>query len=184
MSSHVSFHISHDKAIEAIVWLAKNKPGIDIYHVSKILFYADKLHLNQYGRPILGDTYIKMPYGPAPSTVLDLIKGQEYLLSPNQLEEMARAVTVTEDNFSSITAKREPELDYFSVSDLKCLQASFDENSDLSFDDLFKATHNEKCYQKSNDGQPIDYALIIDDDNPNREGLLEHIEELSSYVQV
>jgi hypothetical protein len=27
--------------------LANRKPGIDIYHVAKVLFYADKMHINK-----------------------------------------------------------------------------------------------------------------------------------------
>ena len=65
----VRYEISYDKAIEVLVWLANTKPGIDIYHVCKVLFYADKSHINKYLRPIIGDYYIKMDYGPVPSGV-------------------------------------------------------------------------------------------------------------------
>ena len=76
----IRFKISYDKAIEVLVWLAKMKPGIDIYHIAKVLFYADKMHINKYARPVIGDSYIKMPYGPVPSGVSDLIKRNPLIL--------------------------------------------------------------------------------------------------------
>jgi hypothetical protein len=39
------------KALEVILWLATECPGIDVYHVVKCAYYADKRHLNLYGRP-------------------------------------------------------------------------------------------------------------------------------------
>lgn len=181
----MSFHISYDKAIEAIVWLAEKRPGIDIYHIAKILFYADKLHLNKYGRPIIGDTYIKMPYGPAPSAVLDLIKKNDYTLTPHQIGKISEAITVEkEERYPSISPLRSPDLSYFSNTDIACLQESFDENIDLPFDDLVKSTHTEKCYIEASDGRPIDQKLMVDDDNTDCEDIRSYIEEFSAYVQV
>ena len=58
------------KAVETIVWLANAKPGIDVYHVVKCAFFADKDHLNRFGRPIAGDDYDAEPTArlDAPST--------------------------------------------------------------------------------------------------------------------
>ena len=38
---------------------------------AKLLFFADKLHLNRYGRPILGDCYFCLDHGPVPSFSLN-----------------------------------------------------------------------------------------------------------------
>jgi uncharacterized phage-associated protein len=48
------YQMNYEKAIEVVVWLANKNPGIDIYHVAKILYYAEKTHLNRHGRPIIG----------------------------------------------------------------------------------------------------------------------------------
>ena len=70
----IRFEMNEDKAIEVLTWLANEQPGIGAFHVSKVLYYADKEHLNRYGRPVLGDTYIRMEFGPVPSKTYDLIK--------------------------------------------------------------------------------------------------------------
>ena len=73
MNNPIQFKITYDTTIEVIIWLANMKPGIDIYHVAKVFFYADKMHINKYGRPITGDTYFSMKRGPVLSNVLDII---------------------------------------------------------------------------------------------------------------
>ncbi len=183
MKNPVQFKISYEKAIEIIVWLAMKKPGIDIYHVAKVLFYADKLHLNKYGRPVTGDTYIRMPYGPVPSGVRDLITENSWL-SPRQLERVKNSLIIDKENNFKLTATRKPDPTYFSKSDMKCLEESLDRYGDLSFEELYKLTHGERCCHETAPNEKIDYASLIDDDNPAKHEILEAMEEFSQYVQV
>jgi len=71
----VQFEFDFEKSKAAFVYLAsKEVPGFDTYKVCKLLFLADKYHLVKYGRPITGDRYCALPYGPIPSTILDIIE--------------------------------------------------------------------------------------------------------------
>jgi len=178
------FHISHRKALEALVWLASNKSTINIYHIAKVLFYADKIHLNRFGRPIIGDTYYKLPYGPVPLTVMNMVYQKTEFFSPRQLEGFNASIRVIKEQYVSITAKREPDLNYFSKSDLKALGESLKKYGSASFDELFRMTNNEQCYIETEDQQPIDYALFLDRDNPNRDSILKSITETSKYITV
>ncbi|MBM9612790.1 SocA family protein [Desulfobulbus rhabdoformis] len=182
MGHRILFHISHKKALEVLVWLASNKSMINIYHIAKVLFYADKIHMNAYGRPILGDTYYKYPYGPAPSTILHMVYQKTEFFSPRQIEAFNASIRVVKEQYVSISAKREPDLQYFSQSDLDALQESLDTYGDLSFDEIFHLTHKEKCYIATEDQQPIDYALMLDNDNPHRDSILENMTESSRYI--
>jgi uncharacterized phage-associated protein len=179
----IRFKVSYAKAIETLVWLAKMKPEIDIYHVAKVLFYADKMHLNKYLRPIIGDDYVRMPYGPVPSGVLNLIKKNMWL-SPNQLRIIKASLDIDDaDNFK-LTALRDPDMDYFSKSDIECLTDALNKYGNLSFDQLYELTHSEKCYSETAPNEKIDYALWIDENDPLRDETLDHMRELSQYVQM
>nr|WP_320011820.1 Panacea domain-containing protein [uncultured Desulfobulbus sp.] len=157
---------------------------INIYHIAKVLFYADKIHLNTYGRPVIGDTYCKYPYGPAPSTILNMVYQKTEFFSPRQIEAFNTSIRVVKEQYVSISAKREPDLNYFSRSDLEALQEALDTYGELSFDEIFRLTHNELCYIATEDQQPIDYALMLDNNNPRRDSILRNITESSRYITV
>ena len=74
--SMIRFRFDETKGVEALVYIARRWPGVTAFYASKILFFAEKLHLNRYARPIVGDTFIAMPNGPVPSTIYDFIKGR------------------------------------------------------------------------------------------------------------
>ncbi len=183
MSRKVRYEIDYDKTIETIVWLAHQKPNIDIYHVAKVLFYADKMHINRYARPITADVYIKVEYGPLPSGTRDLITKNDWL-SPDHLCSVSDALEINNEKYKNIAAKREPDLNYFSKTDIECLTEALDKYGNLSFDELYKLSHAEKCYYETDINAPIDYLLMVDDDNPNKDEIIAHMEEISQYVQV
>ena len=76
------------------------------------------------------------------------------------------------------------DLNYFSKSDLECLVVSLNKYGELSFDDLHDLTHTEKSYYEAAPNESIDYALLIDNNNPLKNNILEHMKEISEYVQV
>ena len=51
----IRFTFNPEKALEALVWVARQWSDISFYYMVKVLYYADKEHLNRFGRPILGD---------------------------------------------------------------------------------------------------------------------------------
>ena len=183
MNSRIDYRINYEKAIETIVWLASEKPGIDIYHLGKVLFYADKKHINRYGRPILGDTYIRMEYGPIPSGVKDLIS-KNLWLSPDHIESVNNAIEIKNTPHPSIFTSRPPNMDFFSETDIECLKESLFKYGDKSFELLKKKTHNERCWLETSPNQPLDYALFVDEDNPNRDEILKEMSETAAYLQV
>ena len=183
MSEKVLFHIDLEKALEAVVWLANKMPGIDIYHIGKILFYADKKHLNRYGRPITGDNYVKMPYGPGPSAVLDIINLNSYSFSAGFIDAIESAIEVSNNRNKNTIALREPDTDHFSESDLECLEESLADNGSKSFSLLKEKTHDEPCYNNTADSDFIDYRLMVDDTNEYAEEIRSHILEQSEYIR-
>lgn len=181
MNHGISYRINYKKAIEVIVWIAASKPGIDIYHIAKVLFYAEKAHVNKYARPIIGDRYICMDYGPVPSAVKNLINKDSWL-DPGHLSDISNSIIVHDYPHKNIEAKREPDLKYFSGTDLECLEESLKEYGDKSFDELKNLTHNEFCWIESEPNEAIDYSLMVDSDNPDKEEILEEMSETAAYL--
>ncbi|MDR1391269.1 MAG: SocA family protein [Holosporales bacterium] len=175
----VTFNINPEKAVETIVYLANKKPNIDHYHVVKTIFYADKTHLNRYGRPVLGDKYIKMQAGPVPSLVLDIINLNDHALDPKLVERALDSFIITQDNKKKlISPKREGILDKFSESDLECLDEAFDFCKEKSFKELLNVSHKEKAWKEAENNGEMDYFLMLDDENPLKDGIAEDLLEM------
>lgn len=115
--SKIAFDFDSSKATEAILYLiSKDITDSDKYNVCKLLYLADKLSLEKYGRFIFGETYVAMEQGATPSNTYDLLK--EAAISPfNGIK--------VEGN--TVSSQRKPNLDYLSKSDIECLNNIVDE---------------------------------------------------------
>lgn len=180
----VKFRVNPQKLVESIVWIAQRLPGSSRYTVLKTLFYADKYHLECFGRPVTGDTYIKMAAGPVASLAYDLIKRSEYL--PTYLLEAADAAFANEGTgkYPTVKALRAPNLEWFSGTDIDCLERAADYCAGKDFSELKDATHQERAWQEASMNGEMDFALFIGDDVPNREELLDYIRETAACQTV
>ena len=140
MAERLSFILDVEKAVEVILYIAKRAPIPDFYHVCKILYFADKRHLERYGRFICGESYVAMKNGPVPSGVYDLVK---YVRGDGQvlLSEHARNSFGIEGH--RIFPFRDANLQMLSASDRECLDESIRENGNLSFNRLMEKSHDE-----------------------------------------
>ena len=181
---NISFKINPQKALEAIVYIASKTGKIDVYHTVKTMFFSDKKHLNEYARPIVGDTYIKMPKGPVPSYVYDIINRNIKKLPIEFYGQVVAAIDVSQDRNKYITAKREPDLNEFSETDIECLDYAIEFCKNKKFQELCDLTHEEKAWQNATDTGCMDYELMIDDNNPNREEIIADLKEDAQWLVV
>ncbi|RKZ52352.1 MAG: hypothetical protein DRR16_12390 [Candidatus Parabeggiatoa sp. nov. 3] len=114
--NELNFSLTQKKALEVILWLATKKPNIGYHALLKTLFFAEEYHLNHYGRPIVGDVYLAMAYGPVASTTYDILKQE------------ALAIELLDDDLpfdnvdKKITPLRKPDLRQLSPSDIEALE--------------------------------------------------------------
>ena len=177
----VRYRPNYQKILEAIVFVSGKHPGRGFHHILKTLYYADKFHLQKYGRPILGDTYVKMPFGPVGSITYDILKMSDYL--PSEIADQAEAALQTSrDKVPRVNARRSAELSLFSESDLMCLGEALAFCDDIPFPDLTELTHQEQAWLQAEMHKEMDYELMVDDDIEHRGDLLTHIRETSTTI--
>lgn len=133
------FILDTTKAIEAIKLILINLKGRSDFHkVFKILYFADRIHLAKYGRPIIGDTYIAMKNGPVPSEIyssLNLMRGGI------NIDEGFNKNFEVEDYFISLKDTQFDE-DEFSESEIEALTNSIEENKNFGFHRLTDKSHD------------------------------------------
>jgi hypothetical protein len=64
------------------------KRQLSQYDILKMLFLADKGHLNAYGRPVTFDNYYAMKEGPVPSFAYDLLKENRAAMKKAHLQTL------------------------------------------------------------------------------------------------
>jgi len=143
----IQFNINSQKAIEAILWVIQ-KGESNLYNIMKILYSADKHHLNSYGRPVTGDKYIAMEYGTVPSWIYGAIQLKRQELG------FAR-------NGNNLSADRSPDVNYFSESDIEALEIGFKEYAGKNFGEVKKKNHAEPAWKKAYENRGDNEAAEI-----------------------
>jgi uncharacterized phage-associated protein len=110
-----------EKLFAAALYVIKKYNGDTDHHlIFKTLYEADKNHVAKYGRPITGDEYKAMKYGPVPYHLFCTFNNDanhKYFSSQN----------------SFVEAKVEPDMLELSESDIHELDLAIDEIGKLNF---------------------------------------------------
>lgn len=144
------------KAVEILLYIAERVPNL--YHLLKIMYFADKSHLSEYGRLVSGDHYVAMRLGPVPSGTYDLIKfvrGDGIFTFDDSVKE-----SFTVRGGRTIELKRQPDLDELSESEMECLDASIRKYGSMSIGDLKIASH-DAAYEAADENEDMSLESII-----------------------
>jgi uncharacterized phage-associated protein len=164
-NARISFEFEPAKLVAATTLFAQAKlPDLTTLKIAKLLYFADKLHLLKYGRPIIGDAYFGMKDGPVPSRAYDVLKGatgkapSAAWKSVEQLfNRFLEVVTAEENRPAEFRAKRSADLDELSRSDREALEEVIATLGRKSPSELRALAHNEP-----------DFALIENEIGPRR----------------
>lgn len=161
--------------LKAAVLHILNKAGgtLDKYRIYKALYFANKEHLNRYGRLITSDTFFALPFGPVPTKladVLDSIKtgkklkdSEKHLFSPI-IQSLEHCGFDAENYF---TAKELPDMDELSETDIECLNIGLNKCIGRDFGEIKEESHDkawEKAFAKPCH-KSIDILDMVDDSN-------------------
>ena len=158
------YAVNTAKVVEVILWLANARPGIDLYHVVKCAWFADKDHLGRHGRPIAGDDYDAETYGPLGRVIYRLLREDpmEMIALGNNGPLPFR---VLPDERWTVQADRAANERVLSTSDVASLQRAMDAAADLRFEELVDLTHADPAYVAAEGGR-IRYEDMLDQNDP------------------
>ena len=154
------------KVANAILYfLDKDVKYLGKTKLMKLLYFADKYHLNKYGRPIFNDKYIKLQHGPVPSLTLNIINSFNQL-DNEDLEEYTEKlrefveIKETKDNQYKKTIfekKRQLNIDIFSKSELECMNKSIEAFKEWTAEKISEFSHDLEEYKKTEMNDIISY---------------------------
>lgn len=137
------------KALEVILYVSSKVEWM--YHVGKIIYFANRYHLEDYGRFVVNDEIIAMKNGPVLSSIYDMIKlarsgKNSYKQFKNQ-DEILHSLLYIKGNspieLDRLIPKRPANLEYLSQSDITALDCAIEKIKDLSFTELEAFSHDD-----------------------------------------
>ncbi|WP_019304066.1 Panacea domain-containing protein [Xanthomonas oryzae] len=169
------------KAVAAISYLVE-ETSETLYPVMKMLYLADKRHLQEFGRFIAGDSYCAMKNGPVPSCSYDMMKRvKERKACGDELDVALQHFEYLEGHH--IKLKERPDLDELSQSELDCLRVVAETYRNLGKWAVREMTHDgawkrawESRSEASRSGGFID-AVSIASTLDSSELLISHIKD-------
>ncbi len=167
------------KLIEIILWLANREENeaAEILKIIGMLFLADILHLNRYGRPVSGDMYRATPCGPVPAMTYDLLRRDPLALNCAGAPQGKLPFVV--DFGYMVTPFREPDLDQLSKSDVEALEETWSLHREADFRGRNSPTRNHPAWVEAAGGM-IRYEDLLDEENRTPE-IIEDLQSLSIY---
>jgi uncharacterized phage-associated protein len=173
----VKFSFSEAKALAALALIAEKHPGLTPLYVAKIMYFAERSHINRYGRPICADDYIAMPQGPVPSTIKNFIdQNWNWVQKPEAIED---AIQI--DNSSRyarlMPGKKTLDVSALSETDQECICEAIEFCVKKRPEELSAITHRHAAWRQANRNRSMDYRLFVDDDNPHKDEIIEMLEE-------
>ncbi|OFO52345.1 hypothetical protein HMPREF3027_06735 [Porphyromonas sp. HMSC077F02] len=171
--------------LKAVALYVINKcKSIDFIHLFKIIYFADRKHYATYGRRIVKDTFCAMQNGPVPSNLYNAVKiarGKEELSGKlMSLKTISDAIVISDPSADYvISAKELADREELSLSDIKMLDESINENIRLTFDEVSEKSH-DKAWNVANtkhQNSEMDPHLIAESGGASEE-MMDFIKEI------
>lgn len=160
----------------ALLYVASGVSGPTFHKVSKVFYFADRLHLERYGSFMFGDEYWALRFGPVPMNAyrdMDQVRQHPEL----SCEAGFSVETVKVDGWPApvIRPLCAPDLDELSAATLQCLDESMARHGGQSFGELTDLSHDAAWNGISQD--EVMSVELIASTLPNARAVLEYLSD-------
>ena len=155
---------SVEKFINATLFFAEKVEKLGPTKLNKLLYFSDFEHYRLYGRPIIGDEYIKMERGPVPRSSYSLFNAN----FRDEIDDSLKQAFDVEPELAltflrkCIKPKQPADLKVFSESEIKVMEGVAEKFKDSFATDMSRKSHDEKPWKETPEMGVIDYKLGLD----------------------
>ena len=125
--------------------------GVDYIKLFKILYFAQRQHLVEYGRTIFDDTFQARQFGPVSGFIRKGLKLKELSksLSPD-FELFGNGINIViNPEHQIIKSTQQADMDELSISEIKCLDRYITEFKDMKSSDISEISHKDSAWIKA-----------------------------------
>ncbi len=141
--------LNHRATVEALLFIAQGldaaKNPADLHNLGHLLYLAERMHLEEYGKPISGERFHALKYGPTPTHTYDALKvlaGREPFNDPPQDFLQAIGEVFAHVDGPRFKPLRAADLRRLSPSAVSCLEEVLARGAEWGFDALTKQSHD------------------------------------------
>jgi uncharacterized phage-associated protein len=136
------FIFCHQKATQALNFFAhKSGDRANKLKVLKLVFFADRHHFRTHGRPVIGDSYYALKFGPVASGVKDIVEHSPLGLSREERHYAEASIRPEDDKVYWFRALAATDTSVFSKSDLESLEWAWQNFGGVHLFKLAELTH-------------------------------------------
>lgn len=174
----IRFKFSAAKALAAIQEMLRENGPLDLHTILKACYFADKEHLNRFGRPVFGATYRAMKFGPVPLEIYEMLKEEPLWLAEIGIDSFPWKVEGYRVSLQQIKGSNEALL---SESDIDCLSAGIKKSLSMNFSERTLATHGPD-WQAAQLGI-MQYEDMIDE-SPEKAERVAYLREAGPLIRI
>ena len=186
MTSSINFKPKIEKIVETILYLSHKISTLDTYRVVKLIYLADREHLNRYGRPITFDEMVAMEYGPVPSNAYNILKGSS-VVNGQKMEKLPFSLETIETLTYISNPSRAINRKLFSKSDLNVIDEIVEQYGNMDFRKLYHETHQHVAYRNAwaSRGSSKSHTMLFEDmidENASKQDIVSDLTAISLHI--
>ncbi len=171
-------HYDVKKIANAIIYFIDNNVhSLGSTKLMKLCFYADKYHLEEYGKPIFNHSYTKLPRGPVPTWLYSIVRTSisgnydyDFQEEVNVFNEYIGIEEVSYNKYTQIifTKKQEFNNKFFSKTQLKILNKVIEEFRTITAAEISELSHTTNAWKNVEMNEQITYESMVDDEKTSQ----------------
>jgi uncharacterized phage-associated protein len=150
---------NRNKFKELILYVSEKcepDPSFGNTKLAKVLYYCDFIAYVELGKPITGASYQRLPYGPAPKSLLPVRKEME-----QQGEVFLREASRYGYRQIRPIARRRADLREFTGEEIALVDAVIDTLWELDASQVSRLSHKDLGWQLAEEGETIPYETAF-----------------------
>ncbi len=122
----------------------------------KMLYFSDFDYYELYNKPLTGESYLKLPHGPAPSHFKEIIKELKKMLKIKEIK--GEYMGYPQIKFVSLCS---PETNLLNGDEIQLIEKVISRLSGMSGTQISSYSHQDIPWKATEDKKEMDYELVF-----------------------
>lgn len=151
------------RMIETVLYILQRTGGLDTYHIFKVLYLGERLHLAKWGESLVPDTFRAFKHGPVPVNLYFAEQKQSHKPEADKilLDAFGNDIVPAGDYAGYIYLHgRTPDMEYLSLADIDTLNEVIDQYAFMPYVQLEKIVHSDRAWKDAYHGDNVKGEVI------------------------